>query len=82
MFEDFFEFLGDGGFFIVIAIVMLSVFWMGGCNAGSNGRQCLKLGYRDSTTTWLGYGQAYCITRNDQTDIVVPLEEAKAKGRR
>jgi len=35
---------------------------------------CLRAGYRDSS---LSFGTAYCIKRENQTDVVVPLSEVK-----
>lgn len=37
--------------------------------------ECLKLGYKDGRTTI--YGRRYCVSRVQQTDLVVPLEKAR-----
>lgn len=38
--------------------------------------QCAALGWRDSNVTW--NFKAYCIRRVNQTDVVVPLDSARA----
>lgn len=41
-------------------------------------RECLSLGY--SRADWRWIGPNYCVTRTDQTDIVVVVDSAR-KGR-
>ncbi len=43
-------------------------------------RECLRLGYRDSTTTVGTFGPSYCISRRDQTDVVVPLDTLRKEN--
>lgn len=40
-------------------------------------QECLRRGWRDSNVTVLY--ERYCITRNDQTDIVKPLRDAEPR---
>jgi hypothetical protein len=42
-------------------------------------KECLSLGYRESKRPF--FSEGYCIIRLDQTDVVVPLPEARSKGR-
>lgn len=63
---------------VAIFIILMGV---GGWKGSAIARECLRLGYRDASVEWLGYGNGYCIQRRDQTDVVVPLAEARAVGR-
>lgn len=38
-------------------------------------RECLAAGYRSGDWRW--FGPSYCITRQDQTDVVVTLDSAR-----
>lgn len=42
--------------------------------------QCLKLGYREAHVDWAM--RAYCVTRVEQTDVVIPLGEARRNSRK
>lgn len=55
--------------YCVFAYTLTGVFYIAQANT-----QCLKLGWRDAKIDYL-FNQ-YCVARTDQTDIVVPLEEA------
>lgn len=43
-------------------------------------QRCLRAGYRDASVTW--NLERYCVTRLDQTDVVVPLAAAEANPRK
>ena len=65
-----------------LAIVLFYLVLVGGGIAMSVAkvlatRQCLSLGYPQSEVAWTL--DQYCIVRIDQTDVVVPLAEAKKR---
>ena len=45
--------------------------------AGLTQQECLRRGWREGSITLLL--ERYCITRNDQTDIVKPLRDAEPR---
>lgn len=66
-----------GGILMIVGLVGLLVGLpaMEEIQQGRTERFCLAHGY--SRADWRWFGPNYCITRTDQTDVVVPTSEVK-----
>lgn len=72
--EDWFEQVAIwGGLAFVIAVCGYAV--VESVQTTRLERFCLAHGY--SRADWRVFGENYCITRTDQTDVVVPASEVK-----
>lgn len=69
-FEEVVIWLGMG---LLAALVLFSV--VGAVEQSRLERFCLSHGY--ARADWRVFGESYCITRTDQTDIVVPQSKVK-----
>ena len=70
------------GTFGLIGLVFVGVIIMGSVFGGISTRECRMLGYPTATVNWGGFGQAYCIARQDQSDVILPIEQARKQPRR
>jgi hypothetical protein len=57
-------------------VAFLAVAGIGMYHQVATQNACLQLGYPGNKVTLGGFGDAYCIAREDQTDVVVPLGKA------
>lgn len=72
--EDWWRALG-----LVFTVIVVVAVIVGAMASAATHRECLRLGYpRADLTVFL---ERYCVTRVDQTDLVVPLAEATEKPR-
>lgn len=62
--------IGIVGFIIggLILLFIYTAYWSS---------KCIELGYRETKYTW--NLDVYCIARENQTDIVVPIEDAEPR---
>lgn len=73
--EDAQAFLG-----LACLLILFSVLGPYGCRNMLLKDECLKLGYTSHQQSWTF--SRFCIARQDQTDVVLPLEEARKRPRR
>jgi hypothetical protein len=65
---------------IAVSLLLLGGATVGGCKQFAVDQECKRLGYREGSSGIIA--APYCITRSEQTDIVVPLAEARAKAQK
>lgn len=65
---------------VLFMLVFLAVMGSYGCRSALLKDECLKLGYTSHQQSWTF--SRFCIARQDQTDVVLPIEEARKRPRR
>lgn len=63
------------GILIVVCVALIAAQGYEGFRQTQTERFCLSHGYARADWRWIG--PDYCITRTDQTDVVVPVESVK-----